>query len=339
MGSLPELRRLSAAAAVAACAVFVTGCPQLLDDDFRMAGTEPAPDPNDVTAPTVVDVTPGDGFSGVPPDVVITVTFSEAMDRGSVESAYTSPDLPASAVRFSWSESDTVLRITPEAPLRVASGDDPDDVEPAAYEFELTSAARDVSGNALVPKHVEFSVIREITRALRGVQQRRLTGSWRSDGIYGVLDCEEGQTTICVGDSLSAASTTYKGFVSFDLNALGGDAGGVSVARLSLDVSNMFGDPFPDLGSLTVEHVEYEEIGADAFAAEPLSVVGIMASSGEIGDTLGVDVVVPVNADLGQRRMSQFRFAFSSATDDDGVADVIISDWGTLSLTLTYLTP
>jgi hypothetical protein len=315
----------------------MAGCPQVLEDDFELA--RPGPDPNDMTAPTVVAVTPGDGFSGVLPDVVIAVTFSEPMDRGSVESAYTSPDLPASAVGFVWSENDTVLRITPVTPLIVASGDDPDDVEPATYEFELTSDARDVSGNALVPEHVEFSVIREINQALTSVRDRSLTGNWRSDGVYGVLDCLETQTSVCVGDSLSTPQTTYKGFVTFDLNALGSDAGGVSVARLSLDVSNMFGDPFSDLGSLTVEHVDFEEIGAEAFASAPLSVVGTMASSGDIGDTLGVDVVVPVNADLGQRRLSQFRFAFSSATDDDGAADVIISDWTTLSLTLTYRTP
>lgn len=336
VGSLPELVVRFRAVAASALALLLAGCPQLLDDDFRMGGSQP--DPNDRTAPTVVNVTPGDGFSGVPPDVVIAITFSEAMDRGSVESAYTSPDLPRSAVGFLWSEGDSVLHITPEAPLTVASGDDPDQVEPVTYELGLTSDAHDVSGNALVPEHVEFSVIREITQTLGGVQERSLTGNWRSDGVYGVLDCEEARTTVCVGDSLSDPATTYKGLVTFDLNELGG-AGGISAARLSLDVSNMFGDPFADLGSLTVEHVAYAQISLAAFASAPLSVVGTMASSGEIGDRLGVDAVVAVNADLGERRRSQFRFAFSSPTDDDGAADIIISDWSTLSLTLTYRTP
>jgi hypothetical protein len=335
-GFMPELVAQLRVFAATFSALFLAGCPQLLEDDFELA--RPGPDPNDMTPPTVVSVTPGDGFAGVPPDAVIVVTFSEPMDRESVENAYTSPDLPRSAVTFSWSENDTVLTIRPQAPLSVASGSDPDEVAAATYELELTSGAHDVSGNALVREHVEFSVIREITQTLDGVQQRSLTGNWRSDGVYGVSDCEESSTAVCIGDSPMAGTPAYRGFATFDLSELGEDIG-VSAARLSVDVSEIVGDPFLDLGALAVDHVDFDEIGDAAFAATALSLVGTMASSADVGDTLGVDVVGPVNADVGERRRSQFRFSFSSETDADSVADVVICDWTSLELTVTYRTP
>ena len=182
------------------------------------------------TPPTVIDVTPGDGSRGVAPDVAIIVTFSERMDTTSVERAYSSTDLPPDRVTFSWSDGDTVLSILPDAPLTVATGIDPDQVTAASYQIEITASARDLSGNELPPERVQFSVMREIAQKLPSVRQRNLTGTWRGDGVYGVIDCEEIDTTVCVGDSITAEAT-YKGFITFDLSALPASGVSVSAAR------------------------------------------------------------------------------------------------------------
>ena len=327
---------------LAACGMLaLAGCPLLLGDDFRLdePQREPEPEPNDMTAPSVVSVTPGDGFQGVAPDVVVVVTFSEPMNRAAVEAAYASTDLPADGVTFSWSERDTVLRITPNAPLSVATGTDPDQVAPSSYTFELTETAEDVSGNALAPESVTFSVIREITQILESVRDRALTGTWRGDGIYGVADCEEVDTTVCMGDSISTGEPQYKGFVTFDLDPLASNDIGVSLARLGLAVSLIVGDPFLDLGTLTLEHVSFAGIGEDAFSAPASSVIGQVTTEANIGDVLSVDVLAAVNADIGTRSRSQFRFAFDTSSDVDGAADVVMIDWSSLALTLTYRVP
>lgn len=349
---------------MAACCVslLLAGCPQLLEDGFADVGlvgeagaggssgagtstgsggsvSAGAGGSVDPTRARVVSIVPPDGARGVASDATIVITFSEPMDPASTEAAYTSPDIPVDAVTFMWNQDHTVLAIKPNSPLEVATGVDPEAVAPASYEIDLTETARARSGRFLVTQHVEFSVVREITQSLAAVLDRDLTGNFRSDGSYGVVDCEAVDFTVCAGDTLSGGEpTTYKAFATFDLTALPPEVINVTAARLDLELGVLFGTPFADLGALNVEQVAFDVIGAEAFAAEPLSALGTMATAASAGDVISADVLPAVIADRARGR-TQYRLAYSRAFDDGSDVDIFVSDWSSLGLHVTYLLP
>src|SRR5262249_46503368 len=105
----------------------------------------------DDTAPTVLSTTPADGATGVAADATITIAFSEAMDRASVEAAWRSHDLPARAVDFAGNAGDDTLVVTPHAPLELAEGAgvDPSIVAARVYHVGLAATASDAAGTPL----------------------------------------------------------------------------------------------------------------------------------------------------------------------------------------------
>lgn len=298
------------------------------------------PAPVDTTPPSVVEVSPPSGEVGVPSDAVIVITFSEAMDRAATEAAYTSEDLPADAVTFAWNGASTELTITPNAPLELATGTDPELVPAKEFAYELSEGARDRAGNPLAPARFGFSTLRRIEQLFPAVQDRDLTGNFRSNGSYGNGDCaRNASTAVCVGDSGQPANVQYKGFLSFELEPFALGEGQLVSALLSLELTAVEGNPFGGLGNLILEHVSFDEIDDDAFEDEPLAVVGGIAQQAAPGAVLQGDVRSFVEADLAEERSTQFRLRFSQATDGDGDTDIVVSDWSTQSLRLTFLLP
>jgi hypothetical protein len=287
----PALLRAALRLATGSGLVLLSGCPQILDDDFRelvsngggVNANAGASGSSDVDAgdggtrngsggsgggdaggsapagpATVVDTLPADGAVGVRPDATLVITFGTPMDTASVEAAYVSSDLPRASVSFAWSEDDTVLSIVPDSALQAASGTDPDLVTAVSYTLTISSDATDKLGNALVESEISFSVARSITQSVKAVQDRDLTGNWRSDGTYGVVDCERAATTICIGDGALTANPNpvYKGLISFELSPLPSDLIEITAAELSLVPESFSGSPFDVLGTLQIEHVE-----------------------------------------------------------------------------------
>jgi hypothetical protein len=292
-------------------------------------------------APTIVDVSPSDGATGVPAAAVVTLTFSKPMNTIAVQAAYGSSDLPPSAVTFSWSAGNTVLQIAPNQPLTLAAGTSPAATTAKHYAFEIGTGAVDESGDPLPPFSSGFSTLRAVTQTLGAVQDRSLTGNWRSDDVYGDNSCtQSGSTTTCIGDS-SNSNSTYRGFVTFDLSALPAQTEGFSTAQLGMSVDNMRGSPFADLGSLVVEHVSFGSISLDAFNSAALSSAISLSSSATlgVGAQLDFDVLSPATADLPSLGRSQFRFRFTTATNSDASGDLIEVLWATESLTVTCLIP
>ena len=121
-------------------------------------------------APSVVSVSPSNGASGVAANAVITLTFSEPMDKSAVEGAYSSSTLPRGSVSFSWSGGDTVLQITPNQPLARATGSSPTTAA-RVYAFELGTAAVDLEGEALPRFSTSFTTLRELTQLARHILQ------------------------------------------------------------------------------------------------------------------------------------------------------------------------
>ncbi len=289
----------------------------------------------------VIATLPADGARGVLPHSALAFTFSAPMDTSSVEAAYSSDGLPASSVSFVWSQGDTKLEIQPDAVLQAASGTDASPVVAVSYSMAISSQAKDKLGHALVATELSFSVARSITQTLQAVQDRDLTGNWRSDSSYGIADCERADTTICVGDGALTDETDpdYKALMTFELDSLPSDAIEITNAELSLVVSNMYGAPFSALGALRVEHVEFSSIGDEAFAAPALSTSQLMSSGAALGDRMSAPVLADVQADWDGGTYSQYRLAFDTASDQDDAPDHVICSWNTAQLDVTYWLP
>jgi len=290
-------------------------------------------------APAVVSVSPSNGATGVAADAVVTLTFSEPMNTSAVEAAYGSSELPAGSVSFSWSEGDTVLQVAPNQPLTQAIGRSPATTVAQRYALEIGTAAVDLDGDALPSFSSNFTTLRQISQTLNALQDRSLTGNWRSDDVYGNNSCQElDSTTTCIGDS-SNANSTYRGFVTFDLSGLPAQIQELSAAQLSMSVDTIRGSPFAVLGSLVAEHVSFASISLDAFEAPALGSVINVSSAATAGTQLSIDVLAAVTDDLPARAHNQFRFRFSTTTNSDDAGDLIEVLWTTETLAVTYLTP
>jgi Big-like domain-containing protein len=292
------------------------------------------------TLPSIVSVSPPDGGSAVASDAVLVLVFSVAMDRELTEAAYQSEGIPSDAVTFSWNEQSTELTITPNQPLEYATGTDPDSVQARRYSFFLSASAADTTGQRLAsPAEFSFSMLREIEVTFLAVQDRDLTGSWRSNDTYGTGDCARGQINTCVGDTRVAGDDEqYKGFMTFDLSELPSELEQVS-ARLDFEITGRSGNPFAGLGGLFLEHLSFEVIGPEAFQVPPLADLGPIATAGNAGTTLSVDVSLAVESDAASRARTQYRLRFEDVTDGDATSDAILSAWDTQRLTVSYLIP
>jgi hypothetical protein len=260
------------------------------------------------------------------------------MNRASVEAAYDSKDLPASELSFTWSDADTVLHIQPHAALRSSSGSDPASVAAVRYALGFGPGAKDAQGHAVAGRQLSFSVARAITRVLHAVQDRDLTGNWRSDSIYGLADCERGDKTVCMGDS-PAGDAVYHGFMTFNLSGLPAQLIEITAAQLSWTATTIYDTPFSTLGALEVDHVVFDVVGDAAYAAPALPEHESLTGPVPVGALLTVDALAAVRADWGERARSQYRLAFSIGTDSDGAPDQLVSDWASAQLTLTYWLP
>lgn len=297
---------------------------------------EEPPPPEDV-APFIVSVSPANGALGVESDAVLVITFSEPMDREATESAYLSEDLPSSDVSFGWNDDSTVLTITPNQPLLLAAGGDPALVTALDYTYVVSDLARDAQGAALVARAFSFTTARQITQAYAAIQDRDLTGNFRGNGNYGNGDCARNQTTVCIGDSANPPDFQFRGFVSFDLRALPPELKRLEMAELSFEVEDTNGNAFNSLGNLLAEHVSFELIDGAAFDGDVLASLGVVASAATQGSLIEIDVHDVILADVAAQRMTQLRLRFEQETDDDGNADMIISDWSTQQIRVVFL--
>jgi hypothetical protein len=295
-------------------------------------------EPPSAPIPGVQSLVPPDRATGVASDAAIVITFSQAMDTRSVEAAYRSDTLPPDQVTFAWSAGDQVLTITPIAALRVASGTDPVQVTAEQYAYGVAGGAQTAGGEELAGFEVNFATLRAISTTLAPVPDNALTGNWRSDGVYGSFTCAETGNQICIGDGTVAANAFYRAWVSFDLGSLPALAK-VTVARLLLSVVAAAGQPFGTLGPLELEHVDFDAIGPEAFGAEALRELGVLATAAGVGSNLSASVLEAVNADLEQDDLSQFRLRFQNGTDGDNQPDFVTLARNGARLSLTYLTP
>ena len=184
------------------------------------------------------------------------------------------------------------------------------------------------------------TTLRPFQQTLKPLQDRNLTGDFRSDNVYGDNSCafDDPDLTICIGDS-SNSNSIYRGFLTFDLSSLPAETQGVSAAELSMSIDSIRGDPFTALGTLVAERVSFSTINLDALQAAALGPAINVSSSATVNSTLSADVLSLVEDDVLARGRSQIRFRFSIQTNSDNAGDLIEVLWKTLSLDVTVLIP
>jgi hypothetical protein len=107
----------------------------------------------DTTTPTIVTISPGNNENDVDIGTVVQVTFSEAMDRSSVESAFSlaqgATDISGD---FAWGYGDTMVIFTPTSDFAYST----------TYAITIGTGARDLAGNSLVAQSTaSFTTIAE----------------------------------------------------------------------------------------------------------------------------------------------------------------------------------
>ncbi|WP_075834696.1 Ig-like domain-containing protein [Deinococcus marmoris] len=273
------------------------------------------PDP-DLTAPTVVSITPANGAKGVSKNTKIVVTFSEKMNQAVTQAAYESTDLPADAVTFSWNTDGTVLTINPNQDLYY------DSAAARIYAFKLTHAAQDVAGNALPLKSSSFKTFRMLAYDVWGTAA--LDGWVRGDGAVNTTS-----DRLRVGDGdASENNAAYRSFLSFDLSGLPAAHKGIESAMMIVEQTLIEGTPYTDLSvgpdALMMEPVNYGAAltSADFNTAALSSITDPMKKSKITNYALSVGSAVQADVSAGRTR-SQYRLRFPSPTDGDGNADIV----------------
>lgn len=260
----------------------------------------------DTTAPTLQNLSPADGAIGVARDTPIVLTFSEPMNKTQTQAAYQSSSvgIRPSEVSFEWNGEATVLTVRPNAALSYASGTDPNATIALPYAFNLTNAAADLAGNKLTAVASSFKTLRQITA--------RVPGDPNQDGSV------DG-TTVSNGSFDMGLSTTSRGFLGFNLNALPLTLQASSIATATLRVNAQFPIVF-STEQVELEHLLYgTTLTASAATASALRNLGYLSQETPIENGWKTaNVLTAVRDDLTNRtargNRSQYRLRCTGCT-------------------------
>ena len=301
-------------------------------------GSDPAPG-EDLTAPTVVSMSPEDGAVGVRDDAAVVIEFSEPMDRLSVQDNIDAADL--GAINAEWNDDSTVLTITPDQALAYAEGEglDPSLIPALSYVVEVGAGAADEAGNGMAGAvQTSFSTLKRMTGTLD--RDNGYTGAGTSDGVT-----TDDDDFLYVGDDdAQELSKAYRGYISIDLLAL---PIGVEIESALLLATQMaeINAPYAALSNgdgLLIDHGTFKLGSPDddksAFEMAPLSNVGVLAQSGDI--ELELDVTAEVRHDVANRaQRSQYRLRFDSYSNLDDSNNYVLIGRDDLGLEVVYLAP
>jgi hypothetical protein len=296
----------------------------------------------DTTAPTVLEVSPSDGETGVRSDAVLVVKFSEPMDKVATQGAYQSAStgLTAASVTFSWNTAATELTITPNADLAYAEGENASTVAAEAYAYFISTAAEDQAGNALEQDYdVSFSTPRRITQTLQATNAT-LTGGYTVNETG-----TEAPVSILYAGCLEA-NEVYRTLVTFELAALPEgieEFETASVRLYQMSQSSFDRTPYEALGDLQLVSLSYSARNRAAFdSVGSAPVIGKFGTAAVMGYK-SVLVTSTLAADYEARARSQYgvRFATRLNTDlhHDYVSFAKPTDANPPELETTYLVP
>lgn len=266
---------------------------------FRFTTVPNGPPP----PPSVVEVSPGQGATGVPREGAVQLGFSEPMDAAATQEAFRITSPAGVTGSFSWSSDGSGVTFLPATPF--AYGEE--------VTWALAASAKSQAGRALgTAVQGSFRVVRFST--LRVGSTPSLDGVVSSNGTVDVS-----ASSVRVGDG--ANNVRHYGFFSFDLSAVPANVSALVSATLGIYQDGAEGVPYLKLGALRAEHVYYDGLDAADFAAATLGDLGYRLSVEPTAGYKVADVLPKVRDDLAQRaarsNRSQFRVRFNLAVPDD----------------------
>lgn len=326
---------------LSAVALLAGACGDVVSDVDQ--GADAGPIEEDTTPPEIVSIIPADGAIGVRADAVVTIAFSEPMDRLAVQNSLDTSDL--GGVTFTWTDGNATLTIEPNDPLAYVegTGNVPGDTAAKQHTVIIGTGATDEAGNGLEAGiQVAFSTLKSMTTSFG--RDNALTGAGTPNGL--ITDADD---FLYVGDdAMGAAAAGYRGYITMDMTLLPDTAVDVVWARLRGVQLAELGNPYGALGDSTgviLEHAVFA-LGTAAednaaFNLTPMSQAGVFANPGET--TLTLDVSAQVRDDLQNRaarnHRSQYRLRFGEFTNLDDTADYVLLGRDELALEVVYLAP
>lgn len=290
-----------------------------------------------VADPVVVSTVPANNAIGVMPDATIEITFSQPMNKSSVEEAWTSADLPASGVTFSWNAASDKLTAMPNQVLPVATGTglDPNAVPPIEIAYAITTDATDTAGRPLRSQlSARFKTIRRF--AHNAALLESLTQNVANDNTV----ISPPSTYPGVGDFVQA-NTYQRFFVAFTLPTLPAGAQ-LEHAEFSAQQANVQGTPYAHFGNMKAQHVNFASFDTTTFNAVPFASLNDFSTNATL-EVKSLDVTERVVDDYANAAArgsrSQYRLEFPIGTNNDGVRDSAAFLRTSLALRLTYTVP
>ena len=299
------------------------------------------------SSPTVVSVSPANNATGVANGARIVIRFSEPMDQVATTAAFVSADLPVSEAVTSWDATGTVLTVTPSTVLLYSAGTSPS-TQAKRYRYTITSHAKDLAGNHMeIGPDVSFSTLRRITQRLVADPQNLRGEAVDTTCKLTVIPATETRPAsvlpaiVRVGDMLD--NKAEKVWSVFELSALAPDVVQFEAATLTATQDPAKGDPYAgSLGSLILEHVHFATNDPSEWSKPALGALGVFSAT--TSSPVHANVLEAFRDDYTQRdarkQQSQYRLAFSQATNNDGVADVAqFTCQDGFTLDVVYLAP
>jgi hypothetical protein len=272
------------------------------------------------------DETDLEGATAVAEDTNIVITFSEPMDRQSVQAAYQSASIPA--VTYAWSEDDTKVTIDPNVDLLAADGGP--DVAAQSYAISITDTAEDKAGNRLSTWTGSFATYRVVSAdyPVNGSRVHYFNGT-------SVLGCN--------GASALAGDDGARGmFIALEvpLSALPAGIIHFSSARIRGAIDGSRGGPFGKFGDIHLYSIDQKPLTAVNWTTPVAEDLGLFASSAS--GSVATNVRVPLAeayAVLGTAGVVQYRVSFPSPVTADTSADWVSFACEQFSLSARYIVP
>jgi len=291
----------------------------------------------DNVAPMVTNVSPTSP-STVTEDFSVVITFSEPMNKASVESAIVL--LPSSATpAFSWNGHQDELTITPG--VRYPEGTDPGAVSLQQLAIALGTGGVDVAGNALASATtLDYTLqFKRITAVFPFSQTLSGNCSATCTGTFTFFQAGENGTD----------TVTNRGFLTIPFILPDGII--IDRAVLNSQIEALGADPFGKLGDLMIDHLRFTAINNATFAAPGTELGALVARTPipAVGTPAAFEITDAVSEDYVNRvavmNRTQYRIRFPHDTTDDpnyttyhsdGISDVVRMLRTVTNVTVTY---